>query len=88
MSNSSLLEFCPLPDNETEAFMLTLHQFKDNFEGAYRYPIINWMMLAAYLLGLVCCAGLLLVSWFEKTGQAGPYRTLVNQLTSTVLDWV
>ena len=35
-----------------------------------------------YSLGLLACVGLGMMIWFERSGQAGPYRTLVNQLVS------
>ena len=61
---------------------------EDHFKGVYEMPILNWSMIGIYLLGLISCTGLRLVSWFERSGQAGPYRTLVNQLMSITLDKV
>ena len=67
----------------------TSHNLKDDFfYQIYSSPLINWSMIGIYLLGLISCAGLRLVSWFERSGQAGPYRTLVNQLMSITLDKV
>ena len=35
---------------------------------------------------MLSCFGLCLVAWFERSGQAGPYRTLINQLVSHKLE--
>lgn len=49
---------------------------------------LNWSMFLVYLLGLVCCGVLLFVSAFERSGLAGPYRTVLNQLVIFILDQV
>ena len=54
----------------------------DFFENVYSDPILNGCMIAVYFFGCIGCAGLGLVIWFERSGSAGPYRTLVNQLVS------
>ena len=61
---------------------------KDHFEGVFSNTTVNLLTLITYPIGLVCCFALLMVSWFEKSGQAGPYRTLANQLISSNLDQV
>lgn len=58
--------------------------FKQLFDDQYQ----NLALISLYILGLVSCLGLCLVSWYEKSGQAGSYRTLVNQLVSMRLDQV
>ena len=55
---------------------------EDYFKGVYDIPILNWSMIGVWVLGLGSCLTLGIVSWFEKTGQAGPFRTLVNRLVS------
>ena len=55
---------------------------KDFFENVYSDSLLNGCMIAVYLFGFIGCAGLILVLWFERSGLAGPYRTLVNQLAS------
>ena len=55
---------------------------KDFFENVYSDPIVNGCMIAVYIFGFLGCAGLILVLWFERSGLAGPYRSLVNQLVS------
>lgn len=65
-----------------EVFLLsnsTLKEYEivsDHFEGVYSNPLVNAFCLILYLVGLMACFGLALVVWFEKSGQAGPYRTL------------
>ena len=39
-------------------------------------------MIAVYIFGFLGCTGLILVLWFERSGLAGPYRSVVNQLVS------
>ena len=55
---------------------------RDFFENVYSDPALNGCMIAVYLFGFIGCAGLILVVWFERSGLAGPYRTLINQLAS------
>ena len=66
----------------------TDQNIRDAFEGVFFSPVLNWSMLALYTLGLVSCAFLGLISWFEQSGQAGPYRTVINQLVSKSLNQV
>lgn len=61
---------------------------KDPFEKLFEDPYLDVFFIGLYLSGLVSCVGLVLVSWFEKSGQAGSYRSLVNQLVSMRLDQV
>ena len=64
------------------------HREFEYFEYVYSDPFLNCSMVPLYLLGVASCFGLRLVSWFEKSGQAGPHRTLVNRLMSLTLDQV
>lgn len=54
----------------------------DDFAGVYEDFWVKVTVFVIYFLGLVSCALLTFVSWFEKSGRAGNFRTLVNQLTS------
>lgn len=58
----------------------------DRFAGIFENPWIKYSMLILYLFGILGCAGLKFIVWFERSGQAGHYRTLVNQLNSYNLD--
>ena len=60
----------------------------DFFEGIYENQIVSWSMLITYFLGLFGCMALWFVIWFERSGQAGNFRTLVNQLVSFNLEQV
>ena len=55
---------------------------KDFFENVYSDSMVNGCMIAVYIFGFLGCAGLILVLWFERSGLAGPYRSVVNQLVS------
>lgn len=59
---------------------------EDVFSEAFSIKALNWFLFICYLLGLISCGLLVIVSWFEKSGQAGPFRTLANQLVSHQLD--
>ena len=71
--------------NKTHTFD---EDFFPPFQELYSNSMVNVLMITIYLLGIVSCIGLRLVSWFERSGQAGPYRTLVNRLMSITLDQV
>jgi hypothetical protein len=71
-----------------EIINISHHRGDDYFREIFSNPIINWTAILIWLLGLVSCVFLRIVSWFEKTGQAGPFRTLVNRLFSCIIDQV
>ena len=71
-----------------EIINISHHRGDDYFREIFSNPIINWTIILIWLLGLVSCVFLRIVSWFEKTGQAGPFRTLVNRLFSCIIDQV
>ena len=60
----------------------------DFFRGIYENQIVSWSMRITYFLGLFGCIALRFVIWFERSGQAGQFRTLVNQLVSFNLEQV
>ena len=75
--------------NETFAVIFELEYEmvkKDPFGIVYQNQSINIFCAIMYILGLLSCVGLGLVIWFERSGQAGPYRTLINQLVSHKLE--
>ena len=57
-------------------------QSEDFFKEVYMNPWINGTAIGFYFIGLVGIAGLSLVAWFERSGQAGHFRTLINQIVS------
>ena len=54
----------------------------DFFEDGFSSPWIKFSMVLAHLVNLLSNGGLCFVVWYEVTGRAGPYRTLVNKLVS------
>ena len=52
----------------------------DDFASVYSNTYLNTASILLYIIGMLSCAGLCLVSWFERSGLAGPYRTLKNRL--------
>ena len=78
-----------LPDETNEIIFCTLDdETQDFFDGIYQSPYIKLAMTLTYGVAVICMIGLGLVLWFERSGQAGQYRTLVNQLSSFNLDQV
>ena len=71
-----------------EIVNISHHWDDDYFKEVFSTPIINWTMILIWILGLASCVFLGIVSWFEKTGQAGPFRTMVNRLFSCIIDQV
>ena len=65
------------------------HEFqKDFFTGIYDSPKLTMAMVMTYILCTFCMVGIGYVIWFERSGQAGHFRTLVNQLSTFNLDQV
>ena len=79
---SSSVSFFPIDE--------TLHHILDQNATTQRFflkmcngdPMVNGCMIAVYIFGFLGCAELILVLWFERSGLAGPYRSVVNQLVS------
>ena len=61
---------------------------EDFFDQAYSNPTMQTIVVLTYLIGWSGIAVLILVLWFERTGQAGHFRTLRNQLVSFGIDQV
>ena len=49
---------------------------------------MKFLVLGTYSFGTLGILGLLLITHFERSGNAGQFRTLVNQLVSFNLDQV
>ena len=50
------------------------------FQGLYKRPDIRTAMFMTYMVTLCGISGLAFIHWFERSGQAGHYRTVINQL--------
>ena len=61
---------------------------EDFFEGLYNNSNMQLIIILTYCLIVLVLIDLGFVLWFERSGQAGHYRTLVNQLSSFNLDQV
>ena len=57
----------------------------DFFEDGFSSPWLKSSMVLVYLINCLSNGGLGFVVWFEVTGRAGPYRTLVNKLVSFLI---
>ena len=74
--------------NQTLECLLETKSNEDFFEDIYSDPWINRLMIAIHFITYIPLLGLASVAWFERTGQAGPYRTLINRLVSFQIDSV
>ena len=61
---------------------LTSNVVEDKFYGIYERIDIKFLSLLTYCFGTLGILGILLVVKFERSGNAGQFRTLLNQLTS------
>ena len=57
----------------------------DFFEDGFSSPWLKSSMVLAHLINWLSNGGLCFIVWFEVTGRAGPYRTLVNKLVSFLI---
>ena len=57
----------------------------DYFGDGFSSPWLKSSMLLAHLINWLSNGGLCFIVWFEVTGRAGPYRTLVNKLVTFMM---
>ena len=57
----------------------------DFFEDGFSSPWLKSSIVLAHLINWLSNGGLCFIVWFEVTGRAGPYRTLVNKLVSFLI---
>ena len=74
-------------DNESLDFSNTESE-KDFFEPIFGNYLFKMVSIFTYLLGWFGIFGMIIVIHFERSGQAGHFRTLVNQLVSFNFDQV
>ena len=65
-----------------------IHPIEDYFIGVYGNSVIKSCFLFSYLIGCCGIIGVPIVIWFEKSGEAGNYRTLLNRLSSYIAEIV
>ena len=61
---------------------------KDDFVDLYSNNFVNLALLSIYIMGFLPYSAIAFISWFERSGQAGPFRTLQNRLLSFTVDQV
>ena len=85
MNNSNVIRFEINWASSQENYFI---DEKDAFAGVYENLYLKLAFVFSYILVVIC--GLLLgfVIWFERSGQAGHFRTMVNQLTTFMFDQV
>ena len=83
---------CPSLNNTfKQNFMCYEEEEPENenaFPGLYKRPDIRAAMFTTYMVTLCGISGLVFIHWFERSGQAGHYRTVINQLISFNIDQV
>ena len=70
------------------SFKLETNFSDDYFADLYSDPKLQIAFFLNYWIGWIGVVGISFVTWFERSGQAGQFRTLVNQLVSLNLDQV
>ena len=88
MSKTLITYIFFVDENINSSQLLSATKEVDFFRGIYENQIVSWSMGITYFLGLFGCIALRFVIWFERSGQAGNFRTLVNQLVSFNLEQV
>ena len=71
-----------------EASGLMRNETEDFFEDVFAEPVMNWVMISLYIMGIPATFGIGIVAWMERTGLVGPYRSLLNQLVGFGLETV
>lgn len=66
----------------------TQFEIKDDFENVFDNIWIQITIGILLVLGFISSAFGFFVSWFERSGEAGPFRTLINQLVTLSLDQI
>ena len=70
-------------DNEINETLETNFALEEDFfAGVYNDKVAVASMVIMYIIGLIGIVGILFIIWIERSGQAGPYLTLVNQLVT------
>ena len=65
-------------DFETNTTMDQIEN-KDFFADVFSDPKMVFSMVLFYIVGQVGVVGIVFIIWLERSGQTGPYRTLINQ---------
>ena len=68
--------------------LLESRKTEDAFSELFDDVFIKITLIFSYILGYLTLPVLGMVIWFEQSGQAGPYRTLINKMTSHNLEQV
>ena len=75
-------------NNTLEHNVFCSEEEENAFPGLYESPQIRSAMVLTYMVSFLGLSGLGFILWFERSGQAGHYRTLLNQLISFNIDQV
>ena len=76
------VSYHPKSDIDLDDFKTTEDFFAKTFEDSF----INLVAASIYLLGCIGVCAMVFVIWYERSGRAGPYRTLVNQVVTFNLE--
>ena len=72
-------------NDDDQLYEINYKDTSDFFEDGFSSPWLKSSMVLVYLINCLSNGGLCFVVWFEVTGRAGPYRTLVNKLVSFMI---
>ena len=80
--------FTLIYNNNNFKFNVTIIDDPDYFNEGFESPWLVSSLVIAYTLNCIACGGLSFIVWFEITGRAGPYRTLINKLVCLLIQQV
>lgn len=75
-------------DNLTREFLDLSTSKEDQFAGVFEDIYVKIILFFAAIWGYCCIPVMVMIIRFERGGEAGHYRTLINQIVSCVLDQV
>ena len=86
MNNTCFISF--EIDEKDDLFINDITVISDKYAEVYDSKYVRFAFAMTYLVCIVCVPLVAFVIWFERSGQAGSFRTMVNQLASFNLDQV
>ena len=85
MNNTIVVQFeISWASSQNNYFLDEKDAFAEGFESLH----IKLAFALTYIWTIICGLLLLFVIWFERSGQAGSFRTMLNQLASFIMEQV
>ena len=75
-------------EEKDDLFINDTTVLSDKYAAVYESQYVRFAFVITYIVSFLCVPLVAFVIWFERSGQAGSFRTMVNQLASFNLDQV